>query len=124
MSDWKKLPDIPFVRIVLTMPNVFWALFEMDRGLQYDLPALGARWAWSEYRGQLCIIVIQHTFGSMLNYNPHFHTKVSAGGLDVSDGRWRNALSFDGDAIVKAWRVAFVFLMRGIPLRPSSATHV
>ena len=36
------LPDIPYSGIVLTMPNVLWPIFQQNRPLLHDLPALGA----------------------------------------------------------------------------------
>jgi hypothetical protein len=85
-EQWTTLPNIPFVGIVLTMPNVFWPVFQAHPPLQHDLPALGAavlqQWAWTRYRVRLCGIVIQHTFGGRLNHNPHLHLMVSAGGLN------------------------------------------
>jgi hypothetical protein len=50
-EQWCTLPDVPFVGIVLTMPNVFWPVFQNHLHLQHDLPALGAavlrHWAWT-----------------------------------------------------------------------------
>jgi hypothetical protein len=72
-EQWATLPDIPFVGIVLTMPDVFWPIFKAHRHLQHDLPALGAavlqQSAWNRYQVRLCGIVIQHTFGRRLNYH-------------------------------------------------------
>jgi hypothetical protein len=54
---WATLPDIPFVGIVLTMPDVLWPLFKEASRFQHDLPALGAlvikNWAWAKYRVRL-----------------------------------------------------------------------
>lgn len=36
-EQWCALPDIPFVGIVLTMPDVFWPIFRSHRHLQHDL---------------------------------------------------------------------------------------
>lgn len=41
-DQWAALPDIPFIGVVLTMPDVFWPIFQAHRHLQHDLPALGA----------------------------------------------------------------------------------
>ncbi len=109
-EQWCTLPNVPFVGIVLTMPNVFWPVFRAHRHLQHDLPALGAaviqQWAWTRYRVRLCVIVIQHTFGGHLNYNPHLHLMVSAGGLNAAEIRWVQALAFDREQIMELWRFA------------------
>ncbi len=41
-EQWATLPDIPFVGIVFTMPDLFWPIFQAHRHLQHDLPALRA----------------------------------------------------------------------------------
>jgi hypothetical protein len=38
-EQWATLPDIAFVGIVLTMPDVFWPVFKAHRHLQHNLPA-------------------------------------------------------------------------------------
>jgi hypothetical protein len=86
------------------------AYLETHRRMQHDLPALGAavitHWAWNRYRVRLCVIAVQHTFGGHLNYNPHLHLMVSAGGLKTSVATWVHALAFDKEEIMCRWRFA------------------
>ncbi len=107
---WATLPDIPFVGVVLTMPDVFWPIFQAHRHLQHDLPVLGAavlqQYAWNRYRVRLHIVVVQHTFGGRLNYHPHLHIMVSAGGLDQYEGTWVQSIEFDREQIMELWRLA------------------
>jgi hypothetical protein len=109
-EQWLVLPDIPFVGIVLTMPDTFWPIFRTHRDLQHDLPGLGAaaliHWAWRRYRVRLCIMVVQHTFGGRLNHNPHLHLMLSAGGLDPEQSRWDESIKYDHDEIMAIWRFA------------------
>ena len=109
-EQWCTLPDTPFVGIVLTMPNVFWPVFQAHCSLQHDLPALGAtvlqQWAWTRYRVRLCMIVVQHTFGGRLSFHPHLHIMVSAGGLKPAEARWVESLQFDRTQIMELWRFA------------------
>jgi hypothetical protein len=111
-EQWAMLPDVPFVGIVLTMPDVLWPLFKGAPRLQHDLPALGAaaikNWAWAKYRVRLCIMVIQHTFGGHLNYNPHLHMMVSGAGLDPAKTCWVHSLAFDKEEIMALWRLAVI----------------
>jgi hypothetical protein len=113
--DWQReqevlLPDIPFVGFVLTMPHHFWPVFRANRNLQHDLPALGAaaieQWVWTQHQARLHIIVIQHTFGGWLNYFPHLHIMVSAGGLKVTELRWLESLNFDKEQVRENWQFA------------------
>ncbi len=109
-EQWVTLPDIPFVGIVLTMPDVFWPIFQAHRHLQHDLPALGAavlqQYAWNRYRVRLHIVVVQHTFGGRLNHHPHLHIMASAGGLNQSEGTWVPSIRFDSQQIMELWRFA------------------
>ena len=60
------LPDIPYVGLVFTMPNVLWPIFQQNRHLLYDLPRLGAaviqQWLKAQYGVRVLILVVEHTF--------------------------------------------------------------
>ena len=109
-DQWATLPDISFVGFVLTMPDVFWPIFQTHRHLQHDLPALGAavlqQYAWNRYRVRLHIVVVQHTFGGRLNHHPHLHMMTSAGGLNQYEGAWVKSVEFDREQIMELWRFA------------------
>ena len=109
-EQWAALPDIPFVGVVLTMPNVFWPVFRSHSHLQHDLPALGAavlkQWAWARYGVRLCVMVVLHSFGGRLNHHPHLHIMSSAGGLDPARVSWNTSLIFDREEIMDLWRFA------------------
>jgi hypothetical protein len=76
-EQWLTLPEVPFVGIVLTMPDLLWPIFRKHRRLQHDLPSLGAvviqQWAWIPGTGCACacwsfntlleaVLTIIHTF--------------------------------------------------------------
>src|SRR5437660_8983141 len=88
---WCALPDIPYVGIVFTMPDLLWPIFRQNRHLLHGLPKLGAaaigQWAKPKYGVSLPIMVITHPFGGRLNFNTHLHVLISAGGLQESEGR-------------------------------------
>jgi Putative transposase/Transposase zinc-binding domain len=115
-EQWASLPDIPYTGIVLTMPDVFWPMFQQNRHLLHDMAALGAavvqQWVKSRYGVRVLIMVVQHTFGRRLNFNPHLHILVSAGGLQESEGRWVAPLSFEKKALMHMWRYAVTTYLR------------
>jgi hypothetical protein len=119
-EQWCALPDIPYIGIVFTMPDVLWPIFQRNRHLLHDLPALGAvvlqQWVKLKYGVRVPIMVIPHTFGGRLNFNCHLHILVSAGGLKESEGRWVNGLAFDEDKnkskIMHMWRFAVITYLR------------
>ena len=63
------LPDIPYMGLVFTMPDVLWPILRKNRHLLYDLPRLGAsviqQWVKAQYRVRVMILVVQHTFGRL-----------------------------------------------------------
>ena len=123
-ETWCDLPDIPYVGIVLTMPDVLWPIFRQNRHLLHDLPTLGAaviqQWAKLKYGVRVPIMVIPHTFGGRLNFNSHLHILVSAGGLQESEGRWVDSLLFNEDEdedkdkgkLMRMWRFAVITYLR------------
>jgi hypothetical protein len=92
------------------MPNVFWPLLHRDRQLLHDIAALGAsvirRWVQAHYGVLPLILVIPHTFGRRVNFHPHLHILVSAGGLNKRENRWINFHHFDKYALMYWWRFA------------------
>src|SRR5271166_2519123 len=115
-EQWTALPDIPYTGIVLTMPDVLWPTLQQNRHLLHDLAALGAgvieQWVTAKYGVRVLIMVVQHTFGRSLNFNPHLHILVSAGGLQESEGRWIAPLRFSKKALMHMWRYAVITYLR------------
>lgn len=114
---WAALPDIPFVAVVLTMPEELWPTFQENHHLLHDLPALGAaalqEWAKANYGVRLLITVIPHTFGARLNYHPHLHILISAGGLREADSSWVNRIGLNKYGIMRLWREAIILYLLG-----------
>lgn len=115
-EQWNALPDIPYSGIGLTMPDVLWPIFRLNRQLLHDLPALAAaviqQWAKTKYGVRVLILVVPHTFGRHLNFNAHLHVMVSAGGLKESEGRWIVRLHFDKRNLMHMWRYAVIMYLR------------
>jgi hypothetical protein len=120
-STWQEeleavLPKVPYVEINFTMPKVIWPILEQNRHLLNDLPALGAAaiqfWAKATLGASIILMVVQQTYGGFLNFYPHLHMLVSAGGLVESSGQWISSLEFGKEQhkheLMLAWR--FVLL--------------
>jgi hypothetical protein len=118
---WQKaleavLPQIPYREINFTMPAVFWPMFQRNRHLLNDLPAVAAGaieyWARARLGARIVLMVVQQTYGGFLNFYPHLHTLVSAGGLQESNARWLHDLGFSKKEyrheLMLAWRFALV----------------
>jgi len=115
-DQWAVLPDIPYTGLVLTMPGILWPIFQQNRHLLHDLPALGAsiveHWIKRRYGARVLIMVVPHTFGGYLNFNCHLHILVSTGGLRESDGRWISSVRLDKNEIMEMWRNAVITYLR------------
>jgi len=68
-----------------------------NRSLLHGMPAMAAAaiqlWAKARYRARILVVVVQQTFGGFLNFHPHLHIMVSAGGLQESKNRWIHRLA-------------------------------
>jgi hypothetical protein len=97
------------------MPREFWPILQQNRGVLHLVPAMGAeaimQWAKARYGVRLLVIVVQQTFGGLLNFFPHLHIMVSAGGLHESTNRWINSIKFDKAELMRAWRFALISLL-------------
>ncbi len=115
-EQWVALPDIRYAGIALTMPDALWSIFQQNRHLLHDLPALGAaviqQWAKVKFGASVLIMVIPHTFGARLNFNSHLHILVSAGGLNDSGEGWTARLYFDRKKLMHMWRFAVITFLR------------
>jgi hypothetical protein len=115
-EQWAALPDIRYAGIALTMPDVLWSIFQKNRHLLHDLPALGAaviqQWVKVKFGASVLIMVIPHTFGARLNFNSHLHILASAGGLKDSGGTWTARLHFDRKKLMHMWRFAVITFLR------------
>ena len=116
-EDWQRdmeafLPDILYIGITLTMPAEFRPMLQQNKHLLRDIPAMGAdaimQWAKARYGVRLLIVVVQQTFGGFLNFVPHLHLMVSAGGLQGATNRWIRQIKFDKAELMRAWRYALV----------------
>src|ERR1700730_17017703 len=109
------LPDIPYVGMTLTVPEEFWPILQENRDLLHGIPAMAAEaiqlWAKARYRARILVVVVLQTFGGFLNFHPHLHIMVSAGGLRESTNRWIHRLDWDEGGLMTAWRYAVVAFM-------------
>lgn len=110
------IPRVPYREVNFTMPRVFWLIFEQNRELLNELPAVGARaiayWVKGEHNARVILMVVQQTYGGFLNFYPHLHCLVSAGGLNENRLEWipdlRLAEKQQKHGLMLAWRFALI----------------
>ena len=97
------------------MPKEFRPILQQNRRLLHLVPTMGAeaimRWAKARYGVRLFVIVVQQTFGGFLNFSPHLHVIVSAGGLHERTNCWIHRIQFDEAELMCAWRYALIALL-------------
>jgi hypothetical protein len=117
---------VPYSNINFTIPGDFWWFFSKNRGLERDLPVLAAKvltsWARRHHKVDVYVLVILQTFGDRLNYHPHLHVLVSAGGVDMA-GVW-HAISFDHRELMPLWRRAILEYLASACGLPEFLNHV
>jgi hypothetical protein len=123
------LPDIQYVNVNFTMPDVLWPYLQEHSGLLHDFSGLAAHaimsWAYSRYRVRLLVMVVPQTFGGLLNFHPHFHMLVSAGGLREATSEWVPRLKFDKEELMECWRFAVIsYLGRMADLLSPNPEHL
>ena len=58
------------------------------------------------------ILVVLHTFGRHLDFKPHLHVLVSAGGLSEPEIRWIRGISLNAVGLMKMWRYGVITYLR------------
>ncbi len=92
----ERLPDCPHFHVVFTVPKELHDFFEANYRVAADV-LFGAAtetlklFQKNNWRIDSGFLAVLHTWGRALNWHPHLHVLVSAGGRDVSTGRWRQA---------------------------------
>lgn len=121
-----RLPDCPHFHVVFTVPEEFHDFFERNYRIAAD-ELFGAAsetlklFQKNNWRMEGGFLGVLHTWGRALNWHPHLHLLVSAGGRDVSSGRWRQARDnylFPVRSMSKVFRA---ILLRRIEARDADA---
>jgi len=91
-----RLPDCPHFHVVFTVPEELHDFFEMNHRIAAgELFAAAAEtlklFQKNNWRMEGGFLAVLHTWGGALNWHPHLHVLVSAGGRDRSTGVWRQA---------------------------------
>lgn len=92
----ERLPDCPHFHVVFTVPQELHDFFEANYRIAADVLFTAASetlklFQNNNWRMESGFLGVLHTWGRSLNWHPHLHVLVSAGGRDVSSGRWRQA---------------------------------
>lgn len=115
----ERLPDCPHFHVVFTVPEEFHGFFKLNYRRAADL-LFGAAaetlklFQRNNWRMEGGFLAVLHTWGRALNWHPHLHVLVGAGGRDAATGRWRQARANYLFPVRSMSRVFGAILLRGI----------
>lgn len=89
----ERLPDCPHFHVVFTVPEEFHEFFASNYRIGADLFFAAVSetlqtFQRNNWKMKGAFFGVLHTWGSALNWHPHLHLLVSAGGKRLDDGRW------------------------------------
>jgi len=106
------LLDVPHHHVVFTVPKELWGLFASHRPLLGVLFTAAKDTVLSVCREQYGyipgIVMVQHTFGSTLNFNTHIHMLVTEGGLSPDRTTWMQNDFMPWDMLKARWKYHIV----------------
>lgn len=122
----ERLPDCPHFHMVFTVPAQLHDLFERNYRTMADALTDAAattlkRFQRNNWKLDGAFLSVLHTWGSALNWHPHLHVLVSAGGIDPVTRRWRNArkdYSFPVKLLSKVFRAVLLSRIEALNADP------
>jgi len=122
----ERLPDCPHFHMVFTVPEQMHDLFAMNYRKMADVLTVAVSATlkqfqhnnWNVEGGFLSVL---HTWGSALNWHPHLHVLVSAGGIDLATRRWkpvRRDYSFPVKPMSKVFRATLLSRLEALDRDP------
>lgn len=110
------LLDCPYHHVVATIPRYFKWIVCLDQAVVLSVFAKAAAETlleWGEQRGyRLGIICFYHAFNKHMQFHPHFHYLVTAGGIG-KDGQWHYDNSeIPGHILMRKFKAKFVAEIR------------
>ena len=132
-QDWlqkrlKELLPIQYFHVTFTIPREVANLFLGNQKSGYRILFRAASQTLIEFGqnnlgGKLGVIAVLHTWGQKLNYHPHIHCIVTAGGLDTIGNRWVSSHSkflFPVKALRKVFKAKLLDLIEAESSMPST----
>lgn len=116
----RKLPAVPHFHVVFTLPGELELVVRRNKGVMLPLffDAVAETMQtfftnnWNQQGG---FVAVLHTWGQTLNWHPHIHLLVPAGGFDLDTGQWKDCRKnylFPLKALGKVFRAIFLRRMR------------
>jgi hypothetical protein len=120
MQEWSKktaenMYNMPHRHIMFTIPKELWEIFIKRRDLLKDLMDLSVEllqdWFKEREKVEVGMMVGLHTFGATMNFNPHTHVMLTAGGL-TEDGKMKQVDFIPYEMLRKKWQQKVTKMLR------------
>jgi transposase-like protein len=107
--------DVRYKHLFFTIPEEIRVWFSYNRKTMTKILFTAAKNAllkYAEKRGfKPGIIMVSHTFGGAIGWNPHVHVIITAGGLSLDHNRWLNEDIIPHRVVKPLYRYNFLTLM-------------
>lgn len=122
----ERLPDCPHFHVVFTVPKEFHDFFASNYRIAGDLFFAAVSetlqtFQRNNWKMKGAFFGVLHTWGSALNWHPHLHLLVSAGGKRLEDGRWgrtRANYLFPVTLLSKVFRAIMLRRIQALDAKP------
>ena len=122
-----RLPNIPHFHVVYTCVREFRRFFKLNYRIAANLLFAAAAQTMKLFQlnnmGMLGgFLAVLHTWGSALNWHPHLHLLVPAGGVNPATGRWKSARKdylFNVTAMSRVFRAILLRRLEELDADPS-----
>lgn len=104
--------DVQYQHLVFTIPEGLRDWFRMNRKLMLNALFRAVKntlLEWTQQRGyRPGLILVLHTFGAEINWNPHIHVIITCGGLSINETKWIVNRYLPWNCIRPMYRYAFL----------------
>jgi hypothetical protein len=118
-SNLNELLDVPYKHLVFTIPSELRTIILSNRKLLLNLLFKSASktilsWTIQNKSYIPGIIMVLHTFGRDLKFNPHIHMILSCGGLNLDNSKWISHNFIPHNALKSIWRYQIINSLRSL----------
>jgi hypothetical protein len=116
-ANLPQFPNVSYQHLVFTLPEELRPLILLNRrpflNALFKYAAFTVRiWAVTDRRYIPGIVMVLHTFGRDLKFNPHIHMLVTCGGLSCDYSAWIDNSFIPHQALKSIWRYHIVSFIR------------
>ncbi len=116
-SSLDQFPNVPYQHIVFTVPDQVRTLILFNRKILLDAlfklaAATVTSWTIPNKAYYPGIVMVLHTFGRDIKFNPHIHMLMTCGGLSLDRSAWINNAFIPHEPLKAIWRYNVISFIR------------